>query len=244
MKEGDKVLLIGENNTYLREVNRIQIQFAEGVFEPEDLIGVKYGEKAETHIGEVFLVLEPSLNDIFEHEFRQETQTVNPKDAGAMIAHAGIGKDSVVVEAGTGSGYLTATLANVARRVVTYEERDDFYENARENIEGAGFDNVEMKKRNILEEGFDETNADAVVLDMMGLEEGIPRAREALKPGGFLICYCPVIDQVQDSLEYLDGFEIEKVVENVEREWRVNPSRPKSKQIVHTAFLLFARKFD
>jgi len=238
----EHVLLVGDENTYLRERGgRVELQ--EGVLDADDL-DTSYGETVETHIGEEFVVVKPDLNDLFEHGLEQRTQTVSHKDAGYIIARTGVGKDSQVAEAGTGSGFLTLTLARVAGEVRSYEEREDHLEAARENVEKAGAENVTLTHRDVKDDGFDgEDENDLVVLDMMHPEEAVEAAVEATRPGGYVVCYCPVFEQVRDCAEEFEetGLTHVETVETSRREWRVFPARPEPQTVPHTAFLTLGR---
>lgn len=237
----EHVLLVGDENTYLRRRGE-RVELAEGVLDPEDL-DAPYGETVETHIGEEFAVVKPDLNDLFERALEQRTQTISHKDAGYIIARTGIGKDSTVAEAGTGSAFLTLSLARVVGEVRSYEEREDHLEAARENIKKVGAENVTLTLRDVKEEGFDGTSNDLVVLDMMHPEEALAHAVEATCPGGYVVCYCPVFEQVRDCVEEFDevGLEHVETVETSRREWRVFPARPEPQTVPHTAFLTFGR---
>ena len=237
----EHVLLVGDENTYLRSRGE-RVELAEGVIDPEKL-DASYGETVETHIGEEFVVVEPGLNDLFEHGLEQRTQTVSHKDAGYIVARTGIGRGSKVAEAGTGSGFFTLTLARVADEVRSYEERTDHLKAARENVKKAGAGNVTLKQRDVKEEGFDGTSNDLVFLDMMHPEEAVANAAGATRPGGYVVCYCPVFEQVRDCAEEFDetGLEHIETVETSRREWRVFPARPEPQTVPHTAFLIFGR---
>ena len=237
----EHVLLVGEENTYLRERGK-RVELAEGVLEPEDL-DTPYGETVETHIGEEFAVVEPDLDDLFEHGLEQRTQTVSHKDAGYIIARTGIGADSRVAEAGTGSAFLTLTLARVAGEVRSYEEREDHFESARDNVEKVGAENVTLTHRDVKQEGFDGTSNDLVVLDMMHPEEAVSHAAASVRSGGYVVCYCPVFEQVRDCVEEFEeiGLNHIETVETSRREWRVFPARPEPQTVPHTAFLTLGR---
>jgi tRNA (adenine57-N1/adenine58-N1)-methyltransferase len=237
----EHVLLVGDENTYLRKRGE-RIELAEGVLDPEDL-DAPYGETVETHIGEEFAVVKPDLNDLFERALEQRTQTISHKDAGYIVARTGIGKDSTVAEAGTGSAFLTLSLARVAGEVRSYEEREDHLEVARENIKKVGAENVSLTLRDVKEEGFDGTSNDLVVLDMMHPEEALEPAVASVLSGGYVVCYCPVFEQVRDCVEEFDEIGLEHVgtVETSRREWRVFPARPEQQTVPHTAFLTFGR---
>jgi tRNA (adenine57-N1/adenine58-N1)-methyltransferase len=64
-------------------------------------------------------------------------QVVLPKDFGMVAAFTGIGKKSVVVDAGAGSGFLAVALGNIAKSVVTYERREEFAKLAERNIKAS-----------------------------------------------------------------------------------------------------------
>ena len=53
--------------------------------------------------------------------------------------------DERVLDVGTGSGYHAAVLAELAREVVTIERVPELAERAREALEAAGYDNVEVR---------------------------------------------------------------------------------------------------
>jgi tRNA (adenine57-N1/adenine58-N1)-methyltransferase len=238
----EHVLLVGDENTYLRRRGE-RVELAEGVLDPSDL-EAEYGATVETHIGERFAVVEPDLNDLFDRLLEQRTQTVSHKDAGYIVSRTGIGADSTVAEAGTGSGFLTLTLSRVAGEVRSHEVREDHLESARENIERVGAQNVTLSRRDVKEEGFEGDGYDLVVLDMKHPEDAVPEAAASTRDGGYVICYCPVFEQVRDCVEVFDeaGLSHVETVETSRREWRVFPARPEPQTVPHTAFLTLARR--
>jgi len=238
----EHVLLVGEENTYLRERGE-RVELAEGVLDPEDL-DAPYGETVETHIGEEFAVVKPDLNDLFERGLEQRTQTVSHKDAGYIVARTGVGKDSTVAEAGTGSAFFTLALARVVGEVRSYENREDHLGPARENVKKVGAENVTLTQRDVKEGGFEgEDENDLVFLDMMHPEKAIGEAAASVLSGGYVVCYCPVFEQVRDCIEEFEevGLEHVETVETSRREWRVFPARPEPQTVPHTAFLTFGR---
>ena len=67
-----------------------------------------------------------------------------PSIVALMSAKLDLGKDHTVLEIGTGSGYQTAILAKMAKKVVTMETIPEFVERARRSVNGAigSIDNV------------------------------------------------------------------------------------------------------
>ena len=168
-----------------------------------------------------------------------------PKDSGMIIAYAGIGKDSVVVEAGAGTGFLTIALARVARQVVSYEQKPEFAMLATDNVEKADLSNVTIKQQNVLE-NIAEREVDAVVLDMPEADKVVPLAYAALKKNGYLVGYLPHTEQVKAFVAAAHAAKFSEVfaLENIVREYEVREFgvRPQHWGMTHTAYLAFARK--
>ncbi|MEK6978689.1 MAG: methyltransferase domain-containing protein [Candidatus Micrarchaeota archaeon] len=171
-----------------------------------------------------------------------------PKDAGMFIAYTGIGKESRVIELGSGSGFFTSQLANIVKEVISYEKRDEFLKIAEGNVKRCGFTNVIFKHRDVLgTEGIDEKDGtfDLVFCDIAEAEKIVPHAHVALKPGGFLAAHCLHIEQAKALvLEAQKTFSEVSLVENLVRDYEVRDfgTRPRHMGIMHTAYLVFARK--
>ncbi|MBI2145638.1 tRNA (adenine-N1)-methyltransferase [Candidatus Woesearchaeota archaeon] len=209
------------------------------------LAKAKPGDVLKTNTGKELCVFEPSFMDVYSR-IKRAPQIIPRKDIAAIIAETGIGKGSVVVDAGTGSGALALFLSNVAKKVVSYEIRDDFAKVAEENVKFIGLKNLTVKRKDIYG-GIDEKNVDVVTLDLPEPWKAVEHAAKALKVGGFIVSYSPTTPQVSDfisavaknkSLQHL------KTIEIIEREWEFNERvvRPLSQQIGHSGFLTFARK--
>jgi protein-L-isoaspartate(D-aspartate) O-methyltransferase len=109
---------------------------------------------------------------------------LRPSIVGRMIQALDIQASDDVLEIGTGTGYLTACLAQVARHVTSIELFDDFVELAKRNLAKIEVDNVSlhcMDAMNELPDG--HFDAIAVSGSVRELDE---RFTAALKPGGRL----------------------------------------------------------
>lgn len=186
-----------------------------------------------------------NLLDVLK-ELKRLPQIVTPKDASLILGYTGISPDSLIVDAGSGSGFLCIFLAYYCRKgkVVTYEKRPDFAKLVRKNVKLSGLKNIVVKEKDILE-GIKEREVDLITLDMKGSEKVIENAFQVLKPGGWLVVYSPYIEQVisvRGGMENLDFTQI-KTVENIVREWRVGRhTLPEVSGVIHTGWLTFARK--
>jgi tRNA (adenine57-N1/adenine58-N1)-methyltransferase len=168
-----------------------------------------------------------------------------PKDAGLVMGYTGIGKDSRVLELGSGSGFMTMQLANIAREVVTYEKRSEFADLAEQNIRKAGLANVTLKRKDALE-GLDESGEfDLVFCDIADSEKVAKRSHELLRRGGFLAAHCLNVEQAKALvLEAQKHFSEVFMLEGIVREYEVRDFgvRPQHFGLMHSAYLVFARK--
>lgn len=193
---------------------------------------------------EEFFILEPSFIDYYK-QIRRLAQIISLKDIGSIITNTGINRDSVVMDAGTGSAGLACFLAKIVKKVVSYDINDEHVVIAKSNIKNLGIKNIELKKGDVFKPAqIKEKDMDVFVLDVTEPWKGVKTAEKVLKKGGFLVSYSPNINQVERFVKALsDKFLYEKTVEIIEREWTVKDLvlRPRMKDLGHTGFLSFAR---
>ena len=169
-----------------------------------------------------------------------------PRDIAAIIAETEINKDSKVLDAGSGSGGLACFLANIVKQVITYEIKEESYKITKQNIKHLGLSNVKQRKKDVYKD-ISERNLDLIVLDVKEPSKAITNAAKALKPGAFLVAYCP---QITQSVEFVNKVEKSKsflhlrTKEINEREWNISGkvARPQQSRISFTGFLTFCRK--
>ncbi len=192
-----------------------------------------------------FILLKTNFIDVYKR-LKKLPQTIPLKDIGFIITETGINKESIVVDAGAGSGALSCFIAHLCKQITTYEIRVDFLQNIEDNIKSLGLKNITLKNKSIYD-GIDEQNVDLITLDLPEPWLAIPALNRALKIGGFLVSYSPSVPQVMDFVNAIRGnasFLIIKTVELSERLWEVNGRRvrPKSIEIGHSGFLTLVRK--
>ena len=229
-----KRVLFRKGNKYYWRLG--DLHTSHGVVSAQDIINFN---RLKSHNGNDFIAMDANLSDNIER-FKRGPAVMVPKDIGYIIAVTGINKDSVVVEAGSGCGIMTSYMANIAKKVYSYERRKEFLEIAEKNVHSLNFSNVEFKEKDVYE-SIDERNYDLLVLD---LAEPWRADASGLKPGGFLVAFLPTIVQVMDLAEKAVNLLLIKAVELMEREWIVEKQkvRPKSEMIAHTGFIVFMRR--
>ena len=139
-----------------------------GILYHDELIGKPWGSQVFSHQGSPFFMLQPSLADLLV-DLKRSTQIMYPKDIGFILTSMSVGPGQTVLEAGTGSGSMTVALAYAVGpqgKVVTYERRPEFQQLAHKNLERLGLDERVDFKTGDIADGFTETNADALFLDL------------------------------------------------------------------------------
>lgn len=248
--EGDDVLLyLDAKRRYLVKVTKgREFHTHRGFINLDDLVGKRSGERTVSSLGVEFVALKPTVVD-YILKFPRLTQIMYPKDIGLLLMYTGIGPGSRVVEAGVGSGALTTVLAYHVKpsgRIYGYEVEERFLENARKNLMRAYvIEYVELKHKDITT-GIDETDVDAVALDLATPWTIVSHAYAALKGGGVFASFSPTVNQVERTVEALnvEGFIDVETIECITRNLKVKSgeTRPVTVMIGHTGYLIFARK--
>ncbi|MGB2693372.1 MAG: tRNA (adenine-N1)-methyltransferase [Thermodesulfobacteriota bacterium] len=250
IKTGDHVLIISpDEKTFLVVVSEDKkMGTHKGEINLGDCIGKSFGERIHSNLEHAFLLLEPTLEDKMM-KVKRHTQIIYPKDAAYMILKTGIQSGMRVIECGAGSGSLTMALANAVApsgMVYAYDVREKHLENAKMNIENAGYSQyVEFKLRQA-QEGFDEEDVDVVVLDLPSPWDGIASAAKSLRGGGRIVSLSPTYNQVEKCVENLEkhNFVYIETLELLLRYIQVSTgkTRPVDRMVSHTGFLTFGRK--
>lgn len=214
----------------------------------DDILGQPLGRLILSHREQRFVALQATLFDVIMTVQRGGT-IMYPKDIAYALLKLGVVPGAYVIEAGTGSGGLTTALASYVRpagRVFSYEVREDMQVRARKNLERVGLDSwVDFRVRDIAE-GFEETEVDAVFLDVREPEDYMEQVWAALKWGGAFGSLVPTTNQVSEVLAAMQavGFADVEVAEIILRLYKTVPARlrPMDRLTPHTGYLLFGRK--
>jgi tRNA (adenine57-N1/adenine58-N1)-methyltransferase len=220
----------------------------DGVIPAQTLADTGFGVEVRTLQGVPYRVMKPTLYDLVRG-VRRQTQIIYPKDIGYICMRLGVGNGARVIEAGSGSGSLTVALSwfsGESGHVYTYEARPEFFALCRRNLDWAGVGrNVTQYLRDV-RDGFDQTDADALFLDVRTPWEYLEQAAAAVKSGAPLAFLLPTVDQVSLLLKGMEigPFADIEVEEIFVRGWKAvaDRLRPNDRMIAHTGFLVFARK--
>lgn len=174
------------------------------------------------------------------------------RTAGQILAFADIFPGARVVEAGVGSGSLSAFLLRVIGdqgMLHSYERREDFAEIAQQNVERYFGEPHPAWQLTVgdLQDNLSDTDVDRVILDMLAPWECIETVSKALVPGGILCAYVATTTQLARTVETIrefGTFNEPAAWESMVRNWHVEglAVRPDHRMIGHTGFLITARR--
>lgn len=222
-----------------------------GQIRHDDIIGHPEGIVVASSLDGQYQVFRPLLSE-YVVSMPRGAAVIYPKDAAQIITLADIYPGARVVEAGAGSGALTAYLLRAVGpegHVGSYELREEFAETARRNVEQVtdgghpAWTLTVGDVRNVMS----EPEVDRLILDMVDPWTCVPLAVERLVPGGVVCAYVATTTQLSLFVETLreDGGFTEPVAwETLQRQWHLEglAVRPDHKMIGHTAFLVTARR--
>ncbi|MEO6471965.1 MAG: tRNA (adenine-N1)-methyltransferase [Aeromicrobium sp.] len=253
MAEGDWVRLMdakGRKHNLQLEVGK-QFSTKKGQILHDDLIGRPEGIIVVSSMGGEYQVFRPLLHE-YVVSMPRGAAIIYPKDAAQIVTMADIFPGARVVEAGAGSGSLTAYLLRAVGReglLSSYEIREEFAETAARNIDQLfGGDHPAWKLTiGDVREVIEETDLDRLILDMVDPWTCVDLAEERLIPGGILCAYVATTTQLSLFVETVranGGFTEPHAWETIQRDWHLEglAVRPDHKMIGHTAFLVTARR--
>jgi tRNA (adenine57-N1/adenine58-N1)-methyltransferase catalytic subunit len=251
LKPNDPVIFIDrKGRRYLKVLKPGHKLLIRGELMADSLVGIEEGSRVKFSGGETFLVLRPTYADLVPH-LPRTAQVIYPKDTGPLIVWGDVYPGATVIEGGVGAGALTIALLRAIGpqgRLVSYEIRNDFADLAQRNVAtffGAA-PNWTLKRRDLYE-GFDETAADRMFLDLPEPGRALQVAARALRPGGVLVGYVPTALQLKDTVDALQAHAEFGQIESFEtllRYWQVKglSVRPMNRMVAHSAFIIIARR--
>ena len=236
------ILLVHGDREYLRAPGD-ELHTDLGIVEvPED---VEPGQVLESHLGDEFVVREPRGPDLFNH-FERTGAPMMPRDIGLLVGHTGAAMGDRVLDAGTGTGVLSAYLGRLGADVTTYERNAEFADVARDNMDLAGVtDNVDVRTGDVTDHLDDLSGFDLLTLDTENAPEVVEHAPELLVSGGFVAVYSPFVENSRASVQAARkaGLTDIETFETIQRhmDFGERGSRPSTAGVGHTAYLTFAR---
>ncbi|EIN12928.1 tRNA methyltransferase complex GCD14 subunit [Punctularia strigosozonata HHB-11173 SS5] len=181
-----------------------------GYYRHADFVGVPYGTKLGSRNGKGFIHLLRPTPELWTMALPHRTQILYMADIAFITSWLNIRTGSTVVEAGTGSGSFSHSLARTigpSGHLYTYEFHETRAQKAQEDFVRHGMNNVTLAHRNVCKDGFTVVDqADAVFLDLPAPWDAIPHAKQALRKDRVarICCFSPCMEQVLRTVSALN----------------------------------------
>ncbi|KAN0074607.1 tRNA methyltransferase complex GCD14 subunit domain containing protein [Tylopilus felleus] len=214
-----------------------------GYYKHDDLIGMPYGSKVGSRNGKGFIhVLRPTP-ELWTMALPHRTQILYLADIAFITSWLDIRRGSRVIEAGTGSGSFSHSVARTigtSGHLYSYEFHEARADKAREEFIRHGMEDiVTLTHRNVCKDGFTVENlVDSVFLDLPAPWEAIEHAKKALRKDcpTRICCFSPCMEQFLRTVSALNeaGFTDITMYETLLRPHEVQqlpPPRPLSQVI-------------
>ncbi len=219
--------------------------------------GIVYKEEfnknsiTETHNGNKISVFDSHFSDDFSN-LKRRAQIITMKDAAVILAETGVTSETIVFDAGAGSGGLACFLGKYAKKVFSFDIREDHLECCEKNkillkLDNIFFHKVDITDSESVKKVVKSEKADVFVIDMPEPLSSLKTVKEFLKIGGYFVTYAPQITQAKEivnAIENDDSFSLICAKEILHRPWDLTKrkSKPLNIEIGHTGFLVFCRK--
>ena len=114
---------------------------------------------------------------------------MKPVVEGRLLQSLELKEDETVLEIGTGSGFITACLAKMAKRVVSVDIHEQFTTEAEVKLKDKGIDNVELETGDAMS-GWQPEQAHDVLVVTGSVDDVPDHFRGWVNPGGRMFVVC------------------------------------------------------
>ncbi|KAL0961482.1 hypothetical protein HGRIS_006424 [Hohenbuehelia grisea] len=221
-----------------------------GYYLHDDLIGVPYGSKVASRNKKGFIhVLRPTP-ELWTQALPHRTQILYLADIAFVTSHLDIRPGSRVVEAGTGSGSFSHSVARTVGpkgHLFSFEFHHTRFLKATDEFTRHGLmpGTVTLAHRNVCKDGFDPSlndSVDSVFLDLPMPWDAVPYAKAALRKDRIsrICCFSPCMEQVLRTVIALNdaGFSEITMYETLTRPHEVSIAPPPLKTVQSAATTL------
>jgi tRNA (adenine57-N1/adenine58-N1)-methyltransferase catalytic subunit len=218
----------------------------DGIITIEEIKEAKDGQRLQTHLNKSVIIHSANPIDIIEN-YRRGPQTIILKDAAYIISKASVNKNSIILEAGTGSGSMASYFALSAKKVYSFELRNEFLEISKKNIakikDNPLFCEIDLINDDIqYANNYIKEKVDVIFLDVPEPWNYFSILKPLLLDNGRIVCYVPNVTQALECANNMHDYIIEESCEVILRNWKFSGRIAKpEKDLLHTAFLVFGR---
>jgi len=175
-----------------------------GSFSHDDMIGTPYGSRIYARRGDMWLALLRPSPELITQSLTHRTQIIYHADIALVLALLDVRPGKVIIEAGTGSGSLSTSLARALRpggQLNTFEFHKERQRQAAADFKRYGLEDVIVSRHgDACAVGFGpelRNKVHGVFLDLPAPWSALPHADDSLVEGGKICTFSPCIEQIE-----------------------------------------------
>ncbi|MBW0517086.1 hypothetical protein O181_056801 [Austropuccinia psidii MF-1] len=189
-----------------------------GEFLHESMIGMPFGSKCASRKGNGFTYLLRPTPELWTLALPHRTQILYHPDISFITSQLDIKPGSFVLEAGTGSGSFSHSIARTIGphgKLLSFEFHEERYHKAITEFEAHGLLStvggpISLAHRNVIRDGFGDLGnsalrVDSVFLDLPAPWDALEDVKRLMNPSQIsrICCFSPCIEQVQKTCQTL-----------------------------------------
>ncbi|PLW08414.1 hypothetical protein PCANC_20091 [Puccinia coronata f. sp. avenae] len=226
IQSGDTVIVYQsrDNLTAIVVVPGQQLNTRYGEFPHSDMIGVPFGSKCPSRKGNGFTYLLRPTPELWTLALPHRTQILYHPDISFVTSHLNIKPGSYVIEAGTGSGSFSHSIARTIGRdgkLFSYEFHEERYAKAAAEFQAHGLLSsvggpIQLAHRNVIRDGFGDlaVKVDSVFLDLPAPWDALEESKRVMNRSQLsrICCFSPCIEQVQKTCQTLESLGFSDII--------------------------------
>jgi len=201
-----------------------QLNTRYGEFLHSDMIGLPFGSKCPSRKGNGFTYLLRPTPELWTLALPHRTQILYHPDISFVASQLNIKPGSYVIEAGTGSGSFSHSIARTIGRegkLFSFEFHEERHAKAAAEFRAHGLLSsvggpIHLTHRNVIRDGFGELDlkADAIFLDLPAPWDALEESKRVMNRSQLsrICCFSPCIEQVQKTCQTLESLGFSDII--------------------------------
>ncbi|OAV99969.1 hypothetical protein PTTG_11829, partial [Puccinia triticina 1-1 BBBD Race 1] len=226
IQSGDTVIVYQsrDNLTAIVVTPGQQLNTRFGEFPHSDMIGVPFGSKCPSRKGNGFTYLLRPTPELWTLALPHRTQILYHPDISFVTSQLNIKPGSYVIEAGTGSGSFSHSIARTigpGGKLFSFEFHEERHAKAAAEFQAHGLISsvggpIQLAHRNVIRDGFGDLDVkvDSVFLDLPAPWDALEESKRVMNRSQLsrICCFSPCIEQVQKTCQTLESLGFSDII--------------------------------
>ncbi|KAA1135794.1 tRNA (adenine-N(1)-)-methyltransferase catalytic subunit trm61 [Puccinia graminis f. sp. tritici] len=226
IQSGDTVIVYQsrDNLTAIVVTPGQQLNTRYGEFPHSDMIDIPFGSKCPSRKGNGFTYLLRPTPELWTLALPHRTQILYHPDISFVTSQLNIKPGSYVIEAGTGSGSFSHSIARTigpGGKLFSFEFHEERHTKAAAEFQAHGLLSsvggpIQLAHRNVIRDGFGDLDVkvDSVFLDLPAPWDALEESKRVMNRSQLsrICCFSPCIEQVQKTCQTLESLGFSDII--------------------------------